>query len=111
MHTITQVARYNIGVVGESLGRVSACPTTHFILQGLWQIPVVKGDEWLYAGFQQAINQSVIKIQARGIDLSPARRKYTRPCDREAIGVYSQVAHDLHIFRVAMIVIDGNQST
>src|SRR5258708_16558217 len=110
MHTITKAARYDIGVVRESLGRVSARPATHFILERLGQIPVIKGGEWLHTGCQQAINQSIIKIEARGIDLSPACRKYAWPGNREAIGVYSQVAHDLHVFRVAMIVIDSYQT-
>src|SRR3981081_4605579 len=100
MHTITQTARYDIDVVRESLGRLSACPTSHFILQRLWQIPVIKGGKWLYTGFQQAINQSIIKIQASAIGLSPARGKYARPCNGEAISVYSQVAHDLYVFRI-----------
>src|SRR5258708_547496 len=111
MHAITQAARYDIGVVGESLCRLSTRPTTHFILERLWQIPVIQGGKWLYVSCQQAIYQSVIKIQARGINLSSACGKNARPRNREAVSIYSQVAHDLHIFLVAMIVIDSNQST
>src|SRR5579875_4215204 len=69
MHPVTQAARYNIGVAGESLCRFPARPATHFILQRLWQIPMIERYKRLDIRGQQAIYKPVIKIQASGSEL------------------------------------------
>lgn len=84
--TIAQPMRDDPHILGKGLCSLAAAPTPYLVLQGLRQIPVIQGDEWLNVCCQQRVYQPVIKVEPGRIDLSSAGWQDTRPGNGEAIG-------------------------
>ncbi len=72
------------------------------------QVPVVDGGPGVDSDREQAIDQSVVEVQAAGIGCPPAGRLDSRPGNREPVCVDSQAGEQRHIIGVAVIVIDGD---
>jgi hypothetical protein len=58
-----------------------------------------------YASVEQFIHQTIVKIESPGIPFSPAFGKYSRPGDGKTVGLDAQVAHQLDIFGVPVVVV------
>jgi hypothetical protein len=104
---IPQVLGYQVGIFGESVGRLPARPAA-LVFQGLGQIPVVEGGPGGNTLFQEGIHQPVVKVQAPGVHPPPALGQDARPGHREAVGVHPQLFHQGDVLWIAVVVIAGH---
>src|SRR5690606_4423411 len=57
---------------------------------------------------QELVGQSLVEVQAGGVDRARALRLHPRPGDGEAVGGQAEVRHQLDVVPVAPIVVDGH---
>ena len=74
-NSITQRLEEHRRVVGEPLGTISVLPSAS-ILQGLRQVPVIKGGHGRDAPGEQPFDQPVIELEAPPVDGPAAIRKH-----------------------------------
>src|ERR1700736_5130635 len=67
-----------------------------------------QGGEWSNAGGPQGIHQTVVKIEAQGVFLSLALGKQPGPGNGKAISLDTELAHQLDVFGVTMVMVAGN---
>ncbi len=104
---VAQGGADHAGVLDERLGRGPRRPAAG-ILEGLWQIPVVKGDEGRDVGRQQAVNQPAVELQPGLIDPAAAVGQDARPGDGEAVGAQAERLHQFDVLRPAVVVVAGD---
>jgi len=95
------------GIIRKGFRSVARFPSADAVLERLRQVPVIERRERLDTVSEQLIHQAVVKIQASGIWNSSALRKDTWPGDRESVRPCPQRLHQLHVFPVAMVVIQS----
>jgi len=69
---------------------------------------VIEADPRLDVCSEQGIDEPIIEIEACFICLAAPKGKHPRPGDREAIRVYAKIAHQRHVFFIAIVVIAGD---
>src|ERR1700676_4874561 len=67
-----------------------------------------QGSEWSNACGQQGIHQTIVKIEAQGVFLSLPLRKQPGPGNGKAVSLDAELAHQLDVFGIAMVMVTGN---
>ncbi|MPM44278.1 hypothetical protein SDC9_90956 [bioreactor metagenome] len=107
LDAVAQAAGDGGGIVGKGRGRVTRLPAA-LVLQGLRQVPVVEGDEGLDACLKLGIDEAGVEVHARFVHFAGAVGEDARPRDGKPVGVGTQLADGLHVFAVAVVVVDGD---
>jgi hypothetical protein len=97
------------GIVRECLGGVAPFPPAA-VLQRLRQVPVIERRERRDAIGDEAVEESVVEVEAPRIWRADALREYPRPRNREPIRSGGEPLHRLHIVSISVIVIVGDVS-
>ena len=104
---ICKALKTNCCVVAEPLCHVVVQPST-FACKRVWKIVVEQRDVGLYAIFEAAINDAIVKIDTRFIHFTNPCGDDSAPRKGEAIGVLSAFFHQVDIFFVAMVKVAGH---
>jgi hypothetical protein len=96
-------------VVGEAVGGVAAEPAAG-VLDDLRGVPVVEGRGGGDTGRAQLVDEPVVEVQPRLVDLAPAGRQHPRPGDREPVGAHAEVPHQRDVLAVAVVVVGGHRT-
>ena len=103
-HPVAQRRDDHVGVVGEPIGAVAVEPAA-LAVQLVRQIPVEEGGVRRHSRREERVHEAVVKAQPGGIDLAGPFGQHARPGDGKAVAEQAQIAHQGHIFSVAVIVI------
>ena len=104
---VAQAARHQGRIVGEHLGGVPAGPAAG-VLQRLRQVPMIKCREGLQPGFEQAVDQLVIEVQAGRVGGPPPGGLDAGPGDREPVGPQAEVLHDRYVVAPQVVMVAGD---
>src|SRR5262245_2641037 len=85
-NTIAELLSHVAGVVSERFYRVAVLPPA-FVLQYLWQIPVVERQERCDARRDKFVHQPVVEVESFNVRRAGALRKDARPRNGEPISV------------------------
>src|SRR5438045_3331913 len=91
--TVRQPRRHVAGVVAKRFCCIARLPSSAFVLQRLWEIPVIKCRERPNTIRKQLIDESIVKVEALWIRRSSSRGEHTRPRDRESIAFDAERLH------------------
>ena len=91
---LTQGAGHDAGIPGEGIDRGPRCPST-FLLQRLWQVPVIERGVRRNAPSSQPGDEAAIEVETGLIHPSVAVRDDTRPRDREPVGGDSEIGEQI----------------
>ena len=98
----------DLHVLRERLGRVAHRPAPA-VLERLRQIPVIQGRERLDAVREQLVDEPVVVVEPRLVHGATALGDDPRPRDREAIRVETELLHEAHVLRVAVVRVAGDR--
>src|SRR5690606_34302501 len=107
MNPVAEFFCYITGVVGKRFCGIATLPST-FILQRLWQIPMVERSKRLNTGCHQFVGEPIVKIEAFRIRLTGSIGKDPWPGNGKAVSGLTDTFHQLNIFLVTVVVIVGN---
>src|SRR5262245_5270854 len=108
LHAITELLGDEARVVGERLSSFFRLPPTMFVLERLWQVPMIQRGKRLDSSCLQLVYQAIVEVEPLRIGLAGAFRKDTRPGNGEAVGIGADVLHQRYVFLVAMIMVVGD---
>ena len=103
-YPVAQAGMHTQGIVDKVLHRVAMGPAA-LVLQGLRQVPVVEREVGRNAAREQAVHQSLIKIQALGVPGAAARGLHAGPADRKAVGIHAQAGNHVQVVRPALVMV------
>src|SRR5438093_9623441 len=104
LYTVAEPPRHEVRVRREVIGDRARGPAT-LVLQRLWEIPVVEGDERTDPVREQLIDQSVVERDALLVRRTGARREHARPADGEAVGPEPELVHERDVLTPAVVVV------
>jgi hypothetical protein len=105
-HTVAEPIEDQAGIVREPTA-VARAPNPG-ILERLWEIPMVEGDEGLDACLDQLVHEPLVEVEARRAGRAGPGRLDPCPGDREPIGPDTQPAHEGDVLGHAPVVIAGD---
>ena len=105
-HLVAQRLEHRARVEREVGGAAARHPAA-FVLQGLWQVPVVERGHRLDAGLAQQAHQAPVVVDASGVERAAARGHHTRPRDREAVRLHAELAQQRHVFLDTAVGVAG----
>ncbi|MNT10428.1 hypothetical protein D3C72_1452590 [compost metagenome] len=104
---VAEAARH-FGRVGGKVIAGGAIEPATLVLQGLRQVPVVQGQVRVETLGGQGVEQSPIEVEAGLVPGAGTRGLDARPGHGKAVGVHAQAGDQLHVLRVAVIVVAGH---
>ena len=105
LDTVTKGAKSHVSEVHEVIYDFGADKALVAVLQALWQVPVVQGNNGLDSIIQELIDYVVVEIQAllvHGAALT-AFRNEPGPADRQAEVFCAKALHESNVFLVAVV--------
>ncbi len=99
---VAQARGDDLDVLGERLDRLADRPAAA-VLERLRQVPVVERRERLDPVLEELVDQVVVEVQSRRVHATAPVRDDARPGDREPVRVEPELAHQAHVFRVAVV--------
>ena len=104
LHPVGKCIDHHAGIFGEPIGAGVIEPAAAAVkLERI--IPVEQRKVWLDAGFQQAIDQLGIEIDAGLVNLAGSVGQNSRPGCREPVSFQVHLLHQLDIFSPSVIVV------
>src|SRR5437867_12480161 len=103
LYAVAKPPRDEVRVRREVIDDRARGPAT-LLLQRLWEIPVVKGDERTDPFGEQLIDQTVVERDALLVRRTGARREHARPAAGEAVGAEPQPVHERAVLTPAAVV-------
>ncbi len=101
---IAQPFDHGLGVTLERLHGIAHQPATA-VFEALGQIPVEERDPGRDLAGQECIDQTRIEIEPVRIQGTVAVRDHARPRDREAIVAQAQLAHQVEVGLISVIMV------
>ena len=108
-HPISEAPGDDRGVVGECDGQGPRRPAPR-VFQSLGQVPVIQGHMRGNAVRQQLVDEPIVEVEPRCVDLSGSQWHDARPGDRKAIRVEAEVGKQPDVLAVPVVVIAGDVS-
>ena len=95
------------GVSTKMLDGVRVVPTP-FVLQRLWQIPMVQSEVCVNAPLCQSGEQPIVKSEPRFVPVALALRLNARPSHGKTIRSHPQLRQQVQVFFQSVVVVTGN---
>ena len=108
LYPVAERLETEFGVGGEVIGDLWIEPAVvgHFKVER--QVPVVQGDEWGDAVFQQQVDQAVVVGDPFGIRFAAPGGLDAGPRDGKAVGVHAELLHHRDVFRETVVAVAGD---
>ena len=104
LHAIAEVFRAYLGIVAEVFRDFAIGPSAH-LLEHLRKIPMIERHERLDVVFEELVDHAIVEIDALLIGLTHPMRHDSRPRERDARGIESEVGHHRDVFTIEMVEI------
>ena len=104
---VAKTARH-LGRIGGEVIASGAIEPAPLILQGLRQVPVVQGQMGIESLGGQGVEQARIEIEAGFVPGAGTGRLHPRPGHGKTVGVHAQVGDQLHVIKVAVVMVAGH---
>ncbi len=110
VHPVAQALGSHLRVIGEPEGRVAVGPAAP-LLQRLRQVPMVEAHPRRYTRSHQAVEESVVEIEASRRQAPAPGWHEPRPRERQAVRTYPQPREQGNVFLVALVMPGGYVAT
>src|SRR3990172_2422413 len=88
----------DIRIFAKPVNNLPVCPAA-LIFKGLWKIPMIQSNPWLYIVFKALINYTMIKIYSSPVNAAGSTRSNTGPRQRKSECPEIQLFNNIYIFR------------
>lgn len=96
-HSIAKFLQQNRCVINEDVNDFGICPSAK-LLESVRQLPVIHCDHWCDVPWQELIDEIAVVIYSSLVDLiRESTWQDSRPRDREAVNVYSELLNHIDI--------------